>query len=160
MKGKQEIIDKLNGMLSEELNVINQYMDHAEICNNWGYDDLHHAIEKLAIDVMKHADKLITLILFLDGKPIVSSLNKISIVATDDNQHKKDHAAESDAIASFNKRIRLAVELGDNGTKEMLETILKDEEAHISLFEEQLKQIKQMGMQKDLGNQSWLRKID
>ena len=147
MKGQQQIIDKLNSLLSDELTAINQYMVHAEMVDNWGYEKLHKAEEKRAIDEMKHAEKLIARILFLEGIPIVSNLNKINIGSEVESQHRKDHAAEIDAIASYNDGIRLASELGDNGTKELFESILKDEEAHIDWIEAQLDQIGQMGIQ-------------
>jgi bacterioferritin len=153
MKGQQQIIDKLNSLLSDELTAINQYMVHSEMCDNWGYEKLHKVEEKRAIDEMKHAEKLIARILFLEGIPIVSNLNKISIGAAVEAQHRNDHAAESDAIASYNDGIKLARDLGDNGTRELLEAILKDEEAHIDWIEAQLDQISQMGIQNYLVEQ-------
>lgn len=153
MKGHQQMIDKLNGLLAEELTAINQYMVHSEMCDNWGYEKLHKADERRAIDEMKHAEKLIARILFLEGIPIVSQLNKITIGAAVEAQHKNDHAAESDAIASYNEAIKLAVSLGDNGTREILESILREEEAHIDFIEAQLDQIDQMGIQNYLTEQ-------
>ncbi|NTU91729.1 MAG: bacterioferritin [Chlorobiaceae bacterium] len=153
MKGNQRIIDKLNDLLSDELTAINQYMVHSEMCDNWGYEKLHKADEKRAIDEMRHAEKLIARILFLEGTPIVSKLNKIKIGAAVEAQHNNDHDAESDAIASYNDGIRLAVELGDNGTRELLESILREEEAHIDWIEAQLDQISQMGVQNYLVEQ-------
>ena len=153
MKGHQKIIDKLNDLLSDELTAINQYMVHSEMCDNWGYEKLHKADEKRAVDEMRHAEKLIARILFLEGTPIVSKLNKISIGAAVEAQHKNDHASESDAIASYNDGVRLAVELGDNGTRELMEAILKEEEAHIDWIEAQLDQIGQMGIQNYLVEQ-------
>ncbi len=147
MKGHQKIIDKLNDLLSDELTAINQYMVHSEMCDNWGYEKLHKAEEKRAIDEMRHAEKLISRILFLEGIPVVSNLKKVSIGAAVDAQHRNDHASETDAIASYNDGIKLAVELGDNGTREILESILRDEEAHIDWIEAQLDQIGQMGLQ-------------
>ena len=81
MKGNEKIIEKLNALLADELTAINQYMVHSEMCANWGYERLHKAVEKRAIDEMKHAEKLIGRIIFLEGKPIVSNLNKINIGA-------------------------------------------------------------------------------
>ncbi|NTW83755.1 MAG: bacterioferritin [Chlorobiaceae bacterium] len=153
MKGNPQLIEKLNSLLSEELTAINQYMVHSEMCDNWGYQKLHKADEKRAIDEMRHAEKLIGRILFIEGTPIVSNLNKISIGDTVEKQHKKDHSAESDAIASYNEGIRLAVKVGDNGTKELLDTILMEEEAHIDWIEAQLDQINQMGIQNYLSDQ-------
>jgi bacterioferritin len=153
MKGHQKIIDKLNDLLADELTAINQYMVHSEMCDNWGYQRLHKADEKRAIDEMKHAEKLISRILFLDGIPIVSKLNKVNIGAVVDLQHKNDLTAESDAIASYNDGVKLAVELGDNGTREVLESILREEEDHIDWIEAQLDQISQMGIQNYLVEQ-------
>jgi bacterioferritin len=153
MKGNQKIIDKLNDLLADELTAINQYMVHSEMCDNWGYEKLHKADEKRAVDEMRHAEKLIARILFLEGTPIVSKLNRVNIGAAVEAQHRNDHASESDAIASYNDGIRLASELGDNGTRELLESILREEEAHIDWLEAQLDQIGQMGVQNYLVEQ-------
>ncbi len=146
MKGNEKIIAVLNDLLADELTAINQYMVHSEMCANWRYDALHEAAEKRAIDEMKHAEKHIGRILFLEGLPIVSNLKKIHIGATVDAQHKNDAAAEVDAVKAYNAAIRLAVEAGDNGTREMLEEILKDEEAHLDWLEAQVTQIEQIGL--------------
>jgi bacterioferritin len=153
MKGNERIIEQLNQRLAEELTAINQYMVHSEMCDNWGYERLHKMIEKRAIDEMKHAEKLIARILFLDGRPIVSNLNKVHIGAEVPKMHDNDRLAEEAAIHGYNESIRLAVEVGDNGTRELLESILKDEEAHIDQLEAQLDQIKQMGAQNYLVEQ-------
>ncbi|MGA2732481.1 MAG: bacterioferritin [Syntrophobacteraceae bacterium] len=153
MKGNPKIIDKLNDLLSDELTAINQYMVHSEMCDNWGYEKLHKLIEKRAIDEMKHAEKLIARILFLDGRPVVSNLKKISIGAEVPAQHQNDWDAEDGAIKSYNDGIRLALELGDNGSRELMDSILKDEEAHIDWIEAQLDEIKQMGVQNYLVEQ-------
>ena len=153
MKGNAKMIDSLNDRLSEELTAINQYMVHSEMCDNWGYQRLHKMIEKRAIDEMKHAEKLIARILFLEGRPVVSKLNKVHIGAEVEKMHKSDTAAEAEAIKNYNESIRLAVEIGDNGTRELLEGILKEEEDHIDLLEAQLDQITQMGIQNYLVEQ-------
>ena len=153
MKGNDKIIEKLNALLADELTAVNEYMVHSEMCANWGYERLHKAIEKRAIDEMKHAEKHIGRIIFLEGRPIVSNLNKINIGPDVEAQLKNDWAAEEGAIKSYNEGIRLAVEVGDNGTRELLESILKDEEDHIDWIEAQLDQIKQMGIQNYLVEQ-------
>jgi bacterioferritin len=153
MKGNDKILETLNILLVDELTAINQYMVQSEMCANWGYERLHEAIEKRAIDEMKHAEKLIGRILFLEGKPVVSNLNKINIGETVDVQHKNDRDAEEMAIKAYNDGIKLAVEVGDNGTRDMLEEILEDEEEHIDWIEAQLDQIAQMGLQVYLGIQ-------
>ena len=154
MKGNPKIIKQLNARLADELTAINQYIVHAEICENWGYEKLHGTIKKRAIDEMKHAEKLIARILFLEGQPLVSDLNKITIGSDVTKQHKNDWDAENGAIRDYNADIRLAVELGDNGTRELLESILKDEEDHIDWIEAQLDQISQMGIQNYLVEQT------
>jgi bacterioferritin len=153
MKGNEKIIEKLNDLLSDELTAINQYMVHSEMCDDWGYAELHEAIEQRAIVEMKHAEKLIGRILFLEGTPIVSQLKALHIGAEVPAQHANDWAAEDGAIKSYNDGIQLAVEIGDNGTRELLEAILADEEGHIDWIESQQDQIKQMGIETYLGKQ-------
>lgn len=154
MKGQQEVIDKLNELLAEELTAINQYFVHAEMCANWGYEKLHESLEARAIQEMKHAEKLIERILFLEGRPIVSELNEISIGDDVLKQLQNDHEAEKDAITMYNDAIALTSKLGDNGTKILTESILTDEEGHIDWIEEQLDQIEQMGYERYLNKQA------
>jgi bacterioferritin len=153
MKGNEQIIETLNALLADELTAINQYMVHSEMCADWGYERLHEAIEKRAIEEMKHAEVLIGRILFLEGRPIVSELNQISIGSEVGAQLKNDWAAEEAAIKAYNEGIRLATEVGDNGTRELLESILKDEEVHIDWIESQLDQMEHMGSQNYLVEQ-------
>lgn len=153
MKGNEQILEALNDLLADELTAINQYMVHSEMCDDWQYERLHEAIEKRAIDEMRHAEKLIGRILFLDGRPIVSDLKPIHIGADVEAQHRNDLDAELGAVKAYNAAIRLAVEVGDNGTREFLEEILKDEEDHIDWLEAQLAQIDQMGIQNYLVEQ-------
>jgi len=153
MKGNKKIIEHLNMRLAEELTAINQYMVHSEMCDAWGYGKLHKVIEKRAIDEMKHAEKLISRILFLEGRPIVSDLNKIHIGAEIPKMHENDRVAEEGAIKGYNESIRLATDVGDNGTRDMLVAILKEEEDHIDNLEAQLDQISQMGIQNYLVEQ-------
>jgi len=147
MKGNEKLLKALNDRLAEELGAINQYFVHAEMCEDWGYSTLHQLIKERSIQEMKHAEALIERILFLEGKPIVSKLGPISIGKKVEEMHSKDRDAEADAIKGYNDTIKLAVEVGDNGTKMLLETILKDEEMHIDWLEEQQDQIEQMGIQ-------------
>ena len=153
MKGNKKLLDALNARLAEELAAINQYFVHAEMCEDWGYGTLQSAIKQRSIQEMKHAEKLIERILFLDGQPIVSKLGPITIGKKVEEMHQKDLNAEDDAIKKYNETIRLAAEVGDNGTKTMLEEILKDEESHIDWLEEQQDQIAQMGIQCYLAEQ-------
>ena len=153
MKGNQEIIDALNEALAEELTSINQYILHAEMCEDWGYAKLHDIVEKRAIVEMKHAEKLIGRILFLEGQPIVSKLDEFHIGSTVQKQIENDRMAEFEAIKLYNEIVALTTKLGDNGTKVMVEAILTDEEDHIDLLEEQLDQIDQMGYEFFLNQQ-------
>jgi bacterioferritin len=153
MKGNNKIINMLNDRLADELTAINQYIVHSEMCANWGYDKLHHAVEKRAIEEMKHAEKIIARILFLEGTPIVSKLNKLFVGVSVEQQLKNDWNAESSAIKDYNDDIKLAVSVGDNGTREMLESILVDEENHIDWLEAQIDQIKHVGIQNYLSQQ-------
>lgn len=153
MKGHDKIIKKLNDLLADELSAINQYMVHSEMCDDWNYDRLHELIEKRAIDEMKHAEKLIGRILYLEGRPIVSELKPIHIGQDVEKQFTNDWKSEADAIKSYNDGIHLCAELLDNGTKELLESILKDEEDHIDWIEAQKDQVGQMGIQNYLALQ-------
>jgi bacterioferritin len=153
MKGNDHLIDFLNRMLADELTAINQYIVHSEMCKNWGYDRLHDVIEKRAIDEMKHAEKLIARILFLEGQPIVSALNPLHIGANVVDQLENDAQAEYVAVKGYNESIRLAVEVSDNTTRDLLEGILHDEEDHIDWLEAQRDQIKQMGLANYLAQQ-------
>jgi bacterioferritin len=154
MKGQQAIIGTLNGLLADELTAINQYMVHSEMCADWGYAKLHEAVEKRAITEMRHAERLIERILFLDGKPTVSKLNQISIGADVEAQFGNDLAAEMTAVAGYNAGVTQAAELVDNGTRDLLQSILNDEEAHLDWLEAQLDQIAQMGIQTYLSEQT------
>jgi bacterioferritin len=153
MKGNDQVLLVLSGLLADELTAINQYMVHAEMCDNWGYDRLDKAIQSRAIQEMKHAEKLIARILFLEGVPIVSNLHAIHIGANVEAQHKNDWTAEYNAIQSYNAGIATAVEFGDNGSRELLESIVVEEEAHIDWIEAQIAQIAQMGIQTYLAEQ-------
>jgi len=147
MKGNEKILAAMNNLLSDELTAINQYMVHSEMCDNWRYVNLHKAVEERAITEMKHAEKLIARILFLDGVPVVSQLKKINIGADIESQLKNDLEAELGAVKGYNEGIRLAYELGDNGSRELMDSILEDEEEHVDWLEAQLEQVRVMGLQ-------------
>lgn len=144
MKGNVKVIETLNGLLREELTAISQYMVHAEMYENWGYGKLAEAEEHRAIEEMKHAEKLISRILFLEGRPIVSELDVLRIGKTVDEMVKNDLILESEAVKMYNSAIKLVIAESDNGTKEILDVILAQEEEHVDFFEEQLGQIEQM----------------
>jgi len=152
MKGNAQVIDRLNALLSDEVTAISQYMVHSEMCANWGYGRLHEAVEKRAMDEMRHAETLIARILFLEGAPIAKT-HGLQIGADVPGQLKADWEAEAGAIKAYNEAIAVCVAQGDNGTRGLLESILKDEEDHIDLIEAQKDQIGQMGLQIYLGQQ-------
>ena len=144
MKGNEKVIETLNVLLREELTAISQYMVHAEMYEDWGYGKLGDAEQHRAIEEMKHAEKLIARILFLEGRPIVSELDAIRTGKTVDEMLKNDLLLETDAVKKYNDAIKLVITEKDNGTKELLDAILADEEEHVNFFEEQLGQIDQM----------------
>ncbi len=154
MKGNEKLIEMLNSLLSDELTAINQYMVHSEMCDNWGYEKLHKEFEKRAIDEMRHAERLIGRILFLEGTPVVSELRKIHIGSDVPRQLENDRLSETDAIRAYNAAIKLAGDVGDFATRKILEEILKDEDAHIDTIEEREDQVSQMGIQIFLSTQT------
>jgi len=147
MKGDPKLIEVLNSLLADELTAISQYMVHSEMCDNWGYDKLHKMIETRAVTEMKHAEKLIGRILFLEGIPIVSNLKMIHIGADVPKMFGNDHEAEAGAVKSYNAAVVLAGDVKDFATREILEQILKDEDGHIDEIEAIQDQISQMGLQ-------------
>jgi len=153
MKGNDTVIAHLNDRLAEELTAINQYMVHAEMCENWKYARLHEMIEKRAIVEMKHAETLIERILYLDGQPIVSNLNQIKIGSKVEDMHRSDLNLEIGAITGYNESIKVAREVGDDGTAKILESILRDEEGHVDELEAQFNQIEQTGVENYLAEQ-------
>ena len=154
MKGNEKLIQALNGLLADELTAINQYVVHAEMAEKWGYGKLKKTVGTRSITEMKHAEKLIERILFLEGTPNVGVLNKINIGADVSQQCANDLASEMITVGSYNSAVKLATDVGDNATEEILEGILQDEDGHVSEIEENLNQIKQMGIQNFLANQT------
>jgi len=144
MEGNPKLIETLNALLADELAAINQYIVHAEMCEDWGYGKLHESFEKRAITEMKHAEQLIGRILFLGGTPIVSKLNNIHIGNDVPKQVEYDRAAEEGAIKAYNDAIILAGEVRDHATRDILIQILNDEDRHMDELEELLDQIEQM----------------
>ena len=145
MQGDQEILEILNEVLTAELTAINQYFIHAKMCQNWGYTKLAKKIRDESIDEMKHADKLIERILFLEGVPNVQRLNKVNVGETVKEQFELDLRLEHDAILRFNNGIALSRDLGDNASRELLERMLISEEEHADWLETQLGLIAHLG---------------
>jgi len=145
MKGNDKVIQTLNDILTAELTSINQYFIHAKMNANWGFKKLATKIRDESIDEMKHADKLIERILFLDGVPNVQRLNKVNVGETVKEQFELDLKLEHDAILRFNTGVALARDLGDNASRELLERMLISEEEHADWLETQLGLINQLG---------------
>jgi len=153
MKGNAKLIEALNEILTGELTAINQYFVHAKMCHNWGYHRLAHKDREESLGEMKHADQLIERILFLEGVPNVQRLDKVRIGETVAEQLKLDLKLEEVAIPRLNKAIALAVEVGDNTTRDLLEDILESEEDHVAWLQSQLELIRQVGEQNYLAQQ-------
>ncbi len=153
MQGDAKIIALLNQVLKAELTAINQYFLHAEMCENWGYERLAKLIRKESIEEMTHAEKLMERILYLDGSPNMTDYFKINIGQSVEQQFKNDVQLEYDAVKRLNEGIQLANEKNDAGSRDLLESILNDEEHHIDWLEGQLHAIGEMGIQNYLAQQ-------
>jgi bacterioferritin len=153
MKGKPEVIATLSEMLKEELAAINQYILHAEMCENWGYHRISKATKMQSIGEMKHAEKIIERILFLEGMPQMDVMGKISIGKDVPQQLKNDLALEKGAVVAYNHAIETCRKAGDNATADFLKVILIDEEEHVDHLETQLELIEQIGLQNYLSQQ-------
>jgi bacterioferritin len=153
MKGKPEIIDALNEILTGELTAVNQYFVHARMCENWGYQKLWKHIREESIDEMKHADILIERVLYLEGIPNVQRLAKVNIGQTVPEQLKLDLEVERVAVTRLNASIELCRSLGDNGSRHLLENILESEEKHVNWLEAQLSLLEQVGEPQYLAQQ-------
>jgi bacterioferritin len=154
MKGDERMVGKLDELLSDELTAIMQYVVHAEMSANWGYDRLHEAVEKRAMQEMHHAKDLIERIIFLEGTPSVNRLNQIHIGGDVPTQFQADLDTEMRTAHMYNEAIHLADEVGDGATRSLLESILKEEDHHIDWLEEQLDQLKQFGVPLYLSTQN------
>jgi bacterioferritin len=154
MKGNKKLLVTLNSLLADELTAINQYMVHSEMCDNWGYNKLHMEIRKQAMDEMHHAEWLIERIIFFEGIPIVSRLNSMKIGKTIQEMISNDNNDELDAVRAYNEAIKLAREVDDQGTVDLLTWILKMEEGHVDWAEKQRSQIEQMGLENYLATQA------
>src|SRR6202167_2958825 len=153
MKGDPKEIKALNDALREELTAINQYFVHAEMCENWGYKKLADYIKKQSIDEMKHAEVLIERVLFLDGTPTMEPL-KLSVGTTVRLMIESDLALELSAVKQYNAAVLIATQEKDNGSRDLLVQLLKDEEEHVDWLEAQLHQIKEVGYERYLSMQS------
>jgi bacterioferritin len=145
MKGDPTVIDFLQEVLTAELTAINQYFLHAEMMENWGYERLAKKTKKESIEEMVHAEKVLHRMLYLDGSPSMSKLFPLRIGQSVKEQIDNDLALEMEAVPRLNKAVNAAVAAGDNGSRDLFESILKDEEEHIDYLEAQLYMIAEMG---------------
>ena len=145
MRGNETVIVFLQEVLKAELTAINQYFLHAEMCENWGYERLANYGRKESIDEMKHAEAVIERILFLDGAPNMTELFPLRIGGNVQAQIENDLALELDAVPRLNRAIQAATEAADNGSRELFEKILVDEEHHVDFLEAQLHMIQEIG---------------
>ena len=153
MKGNDEVIQVLQEVLSAELTAINQYFIHARMNENWGYKKLAEHIRKESIEEMMHAQKVIDRILYFDGAPNMSKYMKINVGKDVPEQFRNDLEVEYQAVPRLNKGIEVARAIGDNGTRALLEAILKEEEEHVDWLEAQLGLIKEIGVENYLARQ-------
>ncbi|MFP6563276.1 MAG: bacterioferritin [Myxococcota bacterium] len=153
MQGNTEILEALNGVLTAELTAINQYFIHHRMCANWGYEKLSAKKREESIEEMQHADKVIDRILFLDGIPNMQRLGSVGIGEDPVEQHRLDLELELEAVANLNRGIALAREAGDNGSRELLEAILTNEEESVDWLEAQLYLVEKLGAENYLAEQ-------
>ncbi len=153
MKGDPKVIALLNQVLKAELTAINQYFLHAEMCENWGYYKLAKLARKESIEEMQHAEKLMERILYLDGTPNMSDYFKINIGQNVKEQLQNDLNLEYDAVKRLNAGVETCIKAGDNGSRELIVSILTDEEHHIDWLEGQLGVIKEIGIENYLTQQ-------
>ncbi|HVO57665.1 MAG TPA: bacterioferritin [Dongiaceae bacterium] len=149
MKGSPKVLEQLNQALREELTAINQYFLHAEMCENWGYERLSEYIKKQSIGEMKHAESLMERILFLDGTPSMKPL-ELTIGKNVKDMLQSDLDLELAAVKMYNAAIQIAVAEKDNGSRDLLQTLLDDEEDHVDWLEAQMHQIKELGYERYL----------
>lgn len=153
MKGNPKVLEQLNLALRDELTAVNQYFLHAEMAENWGYEKYAKNIKKQSIDEMRHAEALMERILFLDGTPSMDHLT-LTIGQSVKDMIQSDLKLELGAVASYNEAIRVCVENGDNGSRDLFVRLLKDEEGHVDWLESQLHQIKEIGYERYLITQT------
>ena len=153
MRGDAEIIEALNEVLTSELTAINQYFIHHKMCENWGYSKLSKKKREESIEEMNHADEIIERILYLDGVPNMQRLSHVQVGEDAIEQHKLDLALEIDAVDRLNKAIALCRDKADNGTRDLLERILVEEEESIDWHEAQLHQVEEVGRENYLAEQ-------
>lgn len=153
MKGDPKVLEYLQEVLTAELTAINQYFLHAEMLENWGYERLARITRKESIEEMRHAEALLHRMLYLEGSPNMARLFDLHIGQNVKQMFENDLNLEYQAVPRLNKAINAAVEAGDNGSRDLFESILKDEEHHVDFLEAQLYMIQEMGYENYLAQQ-------
>ncbi len=153
MQGDREIIETLNEILTAELTAVNQYFIHSRMCENWGYERLAKRKYEESIGEMKDADRLIRRILYLEGVPNMQRLGPVRAGEDPVEQHRLDLEMEKAAIARYNAAIALCAGKGDNGTRDLLEEILRGEEHGADWLEAQLRIVEDIGKERYLAEQ-------
>ncbi len=153
MQGNKNVIASLNQALHSELTAVHQYMLDAEMCENWGYGRLAPLIQKQAVDEMKHAERLMGRILFLDATPEMGGQFSIPPAADVKALFERQLQLELEAVKEYNAAVKIAAEAGDQGSKELFDQLLKDEEEHVDFLETQLELIRQTGLENYLAQQ-------
>jgi bacterioferritin len=153
VQGDPKVIEALNAVLTAELTAINQYFIHHKMCENWGYERLSHKKREESIGEMKDADAVMGRILYFEGVPNVQRLNPVRVGEDPIEQHRLDLELEKENIKRLNDAIALARERGDNGTRELLEGILKGEEESADWLEAQLHIVGEIGKERYLAEQ-------
>jgi bacterioferritin len=153
MQGDAKVIEALNEVLTAEFTAINQYFIHHKMCEDWGYERLSKAKREESLDEMKHAQSLIERILYLDGVPNMQRLGPVRVGEDPVEQHRLDLAVEVEAIKRLNDAIALCREKGDNGSRELLESIPEGEEEGADWLEAQLHIVDEIGKEQYLAEQ-------
>ncbi|HTK86799.1 MAG TPA: bacterioferritin [Nitrospiraceae bacterium] len=153
MKAKEGVIELLNKILTADLTAINQYFLHAKMCENWGYERLHHKVKERSFDEMKDADELIEHVLYLEGVPNVQRLGTVHVGETVPEQFKTDLQAEKEMLTLLSEGIAHCAKVGDYTTRHMLEDMAEDVDEHIDWIETQMETVKQVGLENYLSEQ-------
>lgn len=153
MRGNDKVHKYLGEALKAELTAINQYFLHGKMCDNWGYFRLGAYYRKESIEEMVHAEKLMDRILFLEGTPNMSDIDRINVGSNVKAQFESDLALEMHAVKHLNEAVRVSTEVGDNTSRALFEEILADEEEHVDYLEGQLHAMREMGIENYLAQQ-------
>lgn len=145
MNGNPQVIALLNDVLTAELTAVNQYWLHARIVENWGYERLWKKLRNESIGEMKHADRLVARVLFLGGLPNLQRYGKVNVGESVAEMFRLDLQVEFTSVRTLNEGVQLCRSVNDNGSRELLESILVDSEAHVDWLESQLELMKQLG---------------